>query len=133
MEVIKQFRDVGGDSGEMVESFFPIGFVWINRPVRVRGEDFTYEATCLCSFPKTSGKVRYVVEDHGRLFIQRESQLEFLADAPTMQDRMQSEGEIEEKHAFRKEPQFSRGCPHCGYHHPPDGMCLSPLEDPLGR
>lgn len=55
----------------------PRGFEWINKPVTVRGEDFTYEALCLCSFPKSSGKVRYIVEDNGRLFIQRKEQLTF--------------------------------------------------------
>lgn len=118
---------------KLLKEVVPPGFVWINRPVRVRGDDFTYVATCLCSFPKTNGKVRYIVEDNGRLFIQRDSQLEFLADTPTIQDRMQSEGEIEEKSTFRKPPQFARGCPHCGYNHPPDGICLAPTEDPLGR
>lgn len=50
---------------------------WINKPVTVVGEDFSYEATCLCSFTKLNGKVRYIVEDRGRLFIQRESQLQW--------------------------------------------------------
>lgn len=55
----------------------PEDFQWLDLPVTVRGEDFSYEATCLCSFPKKNGKVRYVVEDRGRLFIQRSEQLEF--------------------------------------------------------
>lgn len=71
----------------------PDGFEWINKPVTVRGDDFTYEATCLCKFPKTSGKIRYIVEDRGRLFIQRDEQLTFLTP---MQERMQKEGELEE-------------------------------------
>lgn len=56
----------------------PDGFTWIDKRVRVRGEDFEYEAQCICSFPKASGKVRYIVEDRGRIFIQREEQLTFL-------------------------------------------------------
>lgn len=55
---------------------------WINKPVTVRGEDFSYEATCLCSFTKTSGKVRYIVEDHGRIFVQRLEQLTFQVKEP---------------------------------------------------
>lgn len=53
----------------------PKGFTWINKPCEVRGEDFTYQATCLCSFPKSNGKVRYIVEDRGRLFVQRPDQV----------------------------------------------------------
>lgn len=56
----------------------PHGFRWINQPVIVKGEDFSYEAVCLCSFPKKNGKIRYIVEDNGRLFIQRFEQLTFL-------------------------------------------------------
>lgn len=52
-------------------------FTWIDVPVVVKGEDFQYEATCLCSFPKKNGKVRYIVEDNGRLFIQRREQIVF--------------------------------------------------------
>lgn len=55
----------------------PPGFVWINRPAIVSGEDFTYEATVLCSFPKSNGKVRFIVEDHGRIFIQRDAQIKY--------------------------------------------------------
>lgn len=62
------------------------GLVWINKPCLVTGEDFSYQATCLCSFPKTNGKIRYIVEDRGRLFIQRREQLTFPGDA-TLQDR----------------------------------------------
>jgi hypothetical protein len=52
-------------------------FTWIDQDVTVRGEDFTYRARCLCSFPKSNGKVRYIVEDNGRLFVQRREQLTF--------------------------------------------------------
>lgn len=52
-------------------------FTWIDIPVVVKGEDFQYEATCLCSFPKKNGKVRYIVEDNGRLFIQKREQIVF--------------------------------------------------------
>ena len=55
---------------------------WIGCPVRVRGEDFDYEATCLLAFRKLNGKVRYIVEDNGRLFIQRREQLTFLDGRP---------------------------------------------------
>jgi hypothetical protein len=60
------------------DSSFPDGFEWINKKVLVKGEDFEYEAMCLCSFPKSSGKIRYIVEDHGRIFVQRKEQLTFL-------------------------------------------------------
>lgn len=56
----------------------PADFVWINKLASIRGEDFTYQGRVLCSFPKSSGKVRYIVEDRGRLFIQRESQVTWL-------------------------------------------------------
>lgn len=56
----------------------PEGFEWINRKAEVSGEDFTYVAQVLCSFPKTNGKVRYVVEDRGRLFIQRDAQIKYM-------------------------------------------------------
>lgn len=55
----------------------PEGFKWIGRNAIVGGEDFTYVGHVLCSFPKTSGKVRYVVEDNSRLFIQREAQIKY--------------------------------------------------------
>jgi hypothetical protein len=58
----------------------PEGFTWIFQPVRVKGEDFSYDALCLCSFPKSSGKVRYIVEDNGRIFVQRREQLTFRED-----------------------------------------------------
>jgi hypothetical protein len=58
----------------------PPDFAWIDKPVEVRGEDFTYRARCLCSFPKTNGKVRFVVEDNGRIFVQREDQLTWLGE-----------------------------------------------------
>lgn len=92
----------------VLERFLPPGFVWINKPVTVTGEDFTYEATCLCSFPKTSGKVRYIVEDHGRIFVQRAEQLKFPIEPVNYPE---DKGEV-------------GGCPHCGYRHPPDGMCI---------
>lgn len=41
-----------------------------------------YIARVLCSFPKSNGKVRYVVEDHGRIFIQREPQIRYLDEQP---------------------------------------------------
>lgn len=78
MRMIEWFRDMGGDNGEVDTIKLPEGFEWIGKPCEVRGEDFTYEATCLCSFPKTNGKVRYIVEDRGRLFIQREEQIVWL-------------------------------------------------------
>lgn len=58
----------------------PAEFLWLNRKAIVRGEDFSYEATVLCSFPKTNGKIRYIVEDNGRLFIQRKDQITFKDD-----------------------------------------------------
>lgn len=58
----------------------PEGFEWINKPVVVHGEGFQYRATCLCSFPKINGKILYIVEEHGRIFIQRKEQLRFLVD-----------------------------------------------------
>ncbi len=70
----------GKNTGD--KAYKPSDFQWINRPVRVKGEDFSYEALCLCSFPKSSGKVRYVVEDNGRLFVQRREQLTFLDVEP---------------------------------------------------
>ena len=113
----------------------PTDFVWINKPVTVIGEDFTYEAVCLCSFPKTNGKVRYIVEDRGRLFIQRESQLkwhdesqpqvnspEFLA---AQREIVRGLGPKPEDPVTLARPSPSgSGCPHCGYFHPPDGMCI---------
>lgn len=65
------------DSGEMTPYEVPVRFEWINKPCIVRGEDFQYKATCLCSFPKSNGKVRYIVEDNGRLFVQRLEQITF--------------------------------------------------------
>lgn len=142
MDMIEWFRPMGGDSGEMDMVKMPARFEWINKPVTVIGEDFTYEAICLCAFPKSNGKVRYIVEDRGRLFIQRESQLQW-HDEPN-----QTIGEALELHHNRvlegmgpkpEDPvtlavlddmdneragRPSRGCPHCGYFHPPDGMCI---------
>ncbi len=143
------------DSGECSAVEQPTSFRWINKPVTVIGEDFSYEAICLCAFPKTNGKVRYIVEDRGRLFIQRESQLKWPQDP----EPSQTIGESLEITHLRKEIEKSRnamdastyggrskteglearlkdllhqtkpsssgsGCPHCGYFHPPDGMCL---------
>jgi hypothetical protein len=89
---------------------FPESFEWINRRAVIRGEDFEYEAVVLCSFPKTSGKVRYVVEDRGRIFVQREAQIRYL-------ELKKSGG----------------GCPHCGFSHPPDGMCTGPSWEEAER
>ena len=80
MDMIEWFRPMGGDSGEMDIVKMPARFKWINKPVTVIGEDFTYKAYCLCAFPKRNGKVRYIVEDNGRLFIQREEQINWLDD-----------------------------------------------------
>jgi hypothetical protein len=55
----------------------PHRFTWIDRPAKISGEDFSYLARVLCSFPKSNGKVRYIVEDNGRLFIQREEQIQY--------------------------------------------------------
>lgn len=60
--------------------YHPGGFTWIFREAEVRGEDFTYRAVVLCSFPKRNGKVRYIVEDNGRIFIQRIEQITFVGD-----------------------------------------------------
>lgn len=98
----------------------PTDFIWINKRCVVRGEDFSYEATCLCCFPKSNGKVRYIVEDNGRLFIQRKEQITFFG--PTQ--------DIPEKVVPAK---LGTGCPICGFRHPPDGMCAGPTIDPLGR
>lgn len=74
-------RVESGDESYMVPHEFPEGFEWIGRPAVVSGEDFSYPATVLCSFPKSSGKIRYIVEDRGRLFIQREAQITY-TDGP---------------------------------------------------
>lgn len=100
----------------------PEGFQWINKPVTVIGEDFTYEATCLCSFPKSNGKVRYIVEDRGRLFIQRESQLKWPQD-PEPSQTIGEALELHHERTSRPSPSGS-GCPHCGHFHPPDGVCI---------
>jgi hypothetical protein len=63
--------------GELIE-----GFRWINRRCVVKSEDFEYQAICLLSFPKSNGKIRYIVEDHGRLFIQKPEQVFFGEDVP---------------------------------------------------
>lgn len=55
----------------------PASFEWINRPAIIRGVNYSYLAVVLCSFPETSGKVRYIVEDSGRLFIQRKEQITY--------------------------------------------------------
>lgn len=77
-DVESQARTVARAWHDSVKMLMPDGFVWIDRPVEVRGEDFVYLAQCLCSFPKTSGKIRYVVEDRGRIFVQRQEQLTFI-------------------------------------------------------
>jgi len=135
-----------GDESYMVPHLFPEGFEWINQPVTVRGEDFSYEATCLCSFPKSSGKVRYIVEDNGRLFIQRKEQLTFKSNKAILQSKRQPEyspGEWRHNQdtrlvkSWRQNPLAKRGCPQCGHTHPPGGVCLAPNSDedsdPLGR
>lgn len=66
-----------GDESFNVPHEFPAGFTWYNMPATVRGDDFEYKANVLCSFPKSSGKIRYVVEDAGRLFIQKSTQIFF--------------------------------------------------------
>ncbi len=90
MRMIEWFRDMGGDNGEVDTIKLPEGFEWIGKPCEVRGEDFTYEATCLCSFPKTNGKVRYIVEDRGRLFIQREEQIAFYTQLSSQEPKVNS-------------------------------------------
>jgi len=71
----------------------PTDFIWINKRCVVRGEDFSYEATCLCCFPKSNGKVRYIVEDNGRLFIQRKEQITFFGPTQDVhQMRADAEG-----------------------------------------
>jgi hypothetical protein len=125
------------------------GFVWIGRDVTVRGEDFTYKAYCLCAFPKRNGKVRYIVEDNGRLFIQREEQIVWM-DEPKPTDEEERikaiyEGVTDANSADKelqivegydprtktlklgekiREIPIGRGCPQCGHFHPPDGMCI---------
>ena len=162
------FESLGEDLPGMWEAVnkAPNDFVWINKPATVRGEDFYYEATVLCSFPKTSGKVRYIVEDHGRLFIQRGTQITF--GAPTVTEKVARPdpellelekalaswmgevdmvsgekcpdgvprmGKFETEQVYRKAQEYFKakspapvdaqgGCPHCGYRHPPDGVCV---------
>jgi hypothetical protein len=147
MDMIEWFRPMGGDSGEMDMVKMPARFEWINKSVTVIGEDFSYEATCLCAFPKTNGKVRYIVEDRGRLFIQRESQLVWMDEPKPQAPETEHSGVV----ALARPSPSGSGCPHCGYFHPPDGMCAGPSqtigealelqynrernkgEDPLGR
>lgn len=101
-----------GDTG------WPPGFAWLKEPVLVKGESFRYFGTALCSFPKLDGKVRYVVEDQGRLFVQRGEQLDFIPKSeppphgPILDD-------MDNELAGRP-----TGCPKCGFRHPPDGMCV---------
>lgn len=109
---------------------------WLNKPVTVIGEDFTYEATCLMRFTKLNGKVRYVVEDRGRLFIQRESQLQWpqdpepnqtIGEALELYHNRVLEGlgpKPEDSVTLARPSPSGQGCPHCGYFHPPDGMCV---------
>lgn len=101
----------------VLEKLMPPGFVWINKPAIVSGEDFTYRAQVLCSFPKTSGKVRYIVEDNGRIFVQRESQIKFIDDDPSVEEQLGIDMNSGDK-------KLKGACPHCGYRHPPDGMCV---------
>lgn len=77
------FESLGEDLPDVTAelSRIPPDFEWIDRDCVVRGEDFTYRARCLCSFPKTNGKVRYIVEDNGRIFVQRGSQVSFLSES----------------------------------------------------
>ena len=145
MDMIEWFRPMGGDSGEMDMVKMPARFEWINKPVTVIGEDFTYEAICLCAFPKSNGKVRYIVEDRGRLFVQRESQLKWpdtdeearikaIYEGVTDANSAQKELQIVEGYDPRtktlklgdkmREIPIGKGCPHCGHFHPPDGMCV---------
>lgn len=177
------FESLSEDMPDIVDAVnnTPNDFVWINKPATVRGEDFSYEATVLCSFPKTSGKVRYVVEDHGRIFIQRGTQITFIAkesgpeslrdmdefsgsiagkvagpDPKLLElekalaswmgevDMVSGEkcpdgtprmGKFETEEVYRKAQEYFKakaptpaaapgGCPHCGYRHPPDGVCV---------
>lgn len=59
----------------------PSGFAWVDREADITGEDFTYRARVLCSFPKKNGKVRYVVEDQGRIFVQRLEQIKYVGES----------------------------------------------------
>lgn len=43
--------------------------------VTVTGEDYSYEGTLVGVITKSNGKVRYVVEERGRLFVQSAKQL----------------------------------------------------------
>lgn len=111
----------------------PHGFKWICRPARIRGEDFEYEALVLCCFPKSSGKIRYIVEDRGRLFIQREEQITYLQSADLVAlEKTERVGNVEVRRrvyeSHRPEGLEAagpgQGCPHCGHRHPPDGVCV---------
>jgi hypothetical protein len=94
----EMFESLGKLSDEVLESIkFPVGFRWINKIATVKGEDFSYNATVLCSFPKSSGKIRYIVEDNGRLFIQRREQIVFQDDEPS-----QTIGQALELHHMRE-------------------------------
>lgn len=178
------------------DGIMPHTFEWINKPCVVRGEDFEYAATCLLAFPKSNGKVRYIVEDNGRLFVQRGEQIKWRQDGDPMEPSQTIGEALELRHkrvfeglgpkpedtvtlavlddmdtelarmskvtqeqfdpvVAEQRPSYEtyKGCPHCGYFHPPDGMCvglgqpsqemverernerlhISPLEDPLGR
>lgn len=110
-EIVEFYQELDEDSGKLVSNDLndwrgnrmmnilkQPGFKWINKSVEVRGEDFSYVATCLCSFPKTNGKVRYIVEDNGRLFIQREEQLDFLMEPEEFEFKEQTIGEALELH-----------------------------------
>lgn len=86
--------------------FLPEGFEWINREVIVSGEDFAYRAKVLCSFPKSNGKIRYIVEDNGRLFIQREAQITYVDQSPEHLKSLISNESVE---VVEKEPHQTIG------------------------
>jgi hypothetical protein len=58
----------------------PLACRIIDKPVLVRGEDFSYWAQCLYEFTKTNGKRRYLVEQDGRLFVQSPNQCQIAGE-----------------------------------------------------
>lgn len=86
------------------------GFKWIDREAIISGEDFSYRARVLCSFPKTSGKVRYVVEDNSRLFIQRDAQITYVDQSPAQLKKMISDGSVQVKAKLVEAPQPAPIC-----------------------
>lgn len=81
-QVVSQARQVARHVFESVGDY-PGGFKWINKKAWVIDEDFKYQAKVLCSFPKSNGKVLYIVEDNGRIFVHREEQIEYIDIKPS--------------------------------------------------